>query len=82
MSFEERKQLNREIKKAEQAVEKAEQEISGLEARIAEMEQQMAAGTVSEELLKTYSAAQQTLEQTLEEWTQATEEAERLKSLG
>lgn len=82
MSFEERKQLNREIKKAEQAVEKTEQQITTLEAQVAEMEQQMAAGSVSEELLGKYSSARQALEEAMEEWTKATEEAERLKALG
>lgn len=82
MSFEERKQLNREVKKAEQAVEKTEQQITTLEAQVAEMEQQMAAGSVSEELLGKYSSARQALEEAMEEWTKATEEAERLKALG
>ncbi len=82
MSFEERKQLNREIKKAEQAVEKTEQQITTLEAQVAKMEQQMAAGSVSEELLGKYSSARQALEEAMEEWTKATEEAERLKALG
>ena len=82
MSFEERKQLNREIKKAEQAVEKTERQITTLEAQVAEMEQQMAAGSVSEELLGKYSSARQALEEAMEEWTKATEEAERLKALG
>ncbi len=82
MSFEERKQLNREIKKAEQAVEKTEQQITTLEAQVAEMEQQMAAGSVSEEVLGKYSSARQALEEAMEEWTKATEEAERLKALG
>ncbi len=82
MSFEERKQLNREIKKAEQAVEKTEQQITTLEDQVAEMEQQMAAGSVSEELLGKYSSARQALEEAMEEWTKATEEAERLKALG
>ena len=82
MSFEERKQLNREVKKAEQAVEKTEQQITTLEAQVAEMEQQMAAGSVSEELLGKYSSTRQALEEAMEEWTKATEEAERLKALG
>ncbi len=82
MSFEERKQLNSEIKKAEQAVEKTEQQITTLEAQVAKMEQQMAAGSVSEELLGKYSSARQALEEAMEEWTKATEEAERLKALG
>ena len=37
MSFEERKQWNREIKKAEQQIERWEKEIAGWEEKIAEM---------------------------------------------
>lgn len=79
LAFEERKQLNREIKKADQLVEKLEQRIARLEEEIAGMEEQLAAGTVSDGLLKSYSDAQQQLEQAMEEWTVATEEAEKLK---
>ena len=79
LSFEERKQLNREMKKAAQLVEKAEQEVTRLEGEIAELEKQMAAGTVNDELLKNYGERQKQLEEAMTEWETATEEAEKLK---
>ena len=79
LSFEERKQLNREMKKAAQRVEKAEQEVTRLEGEIAELEKQMAAGTVNDELLKNYGERQKQLEEAMTEWETATEEAEKLK---
>ncbi len=80
LSFEERKQLNKEIRKAEQRVEKAEQQVTDLEHEVAEMERQMASGVVSDELLKNYHAAQQKLEEAMEEWERATEGADAIKS--
>lgn len=79
MSFEERKQLNREIKKAEQRVEKAEQEIARLEEEIRQMEEKMAAGEISDDLLKAYGQAKGDLESGMEEWEQATEACEEIK---
>lgn len=80
LSFEERKQLNKEIRKAEQRVEKAEQLVTDLEHEVAEMERQMSSGVVNDELLRNYHAAQQKLEEAMEEWERATEEADAIKS--
>lgn len=79
MSFEERKQMNRELKKGEQRVEKAEQEIARLEEEIRQMEEKMAAGEISDDLLKAYGQAKRDLEGTMEEWEQATEAYEAMK---
>lgn len=79
LAFEERKQLNREIKKAGQLVEKIEQKIARLEENIAAMEGELAVGKVSDELLKEYAESQKQLESAMDEWTMATEEVERLK---
>lgn len=79
LAFEERKQLNREIKKAGQLVEKIEQKIARLEEKIAAMEGELAVGKVSDELLKEYAESQKQLESAMDEWTMATEEVERLK---
>lgn len=80
LSFEERKQWNREIKKAEQRVEKAENEVARLEQEIAAFEKQMAAGTVNDELLKNYGERQKQLEEAMEEWEKATQELEEKQS--
>lgn len=79
MSFEERKQMNRELKKGEQRVEKAEMEIARLEEEIRQMEEKMAAGEISDDLLKAYGQAKRDLEETMEEWEQATEAYEAMK---
>lgn len=79
MSFEERKQMNRELKKGEQRVEKAEMEIARLEEEIRQMEEKMAAGEISDDLLKAYGQAKRDLEGTMEEWEQATEAYEAMK---
>lgn len=80
MSFEERKQWNRELKKAEQRVEKAENDVARLEQEIAGFEQQMATGIVNDELLKNYGERQKQLEEAMEEWEKAIEAIETLKS--
>lgn len=79
LSFEERKQLSREIRKAEQRVEKAEQAIARLESEIQVFEKKMAEGTVSDDLLKDYGQAKQRLEECMEEWEMATEACEDIK---
>lgn len=79
MSFEERKQLNRDIRRAEQSVEKAEKEISLLETEIATMEEKMAQGEISDELLKTYGSAKAQLKTAMDVWEGAHEEAEMWK---
>lgn len=79
MSFEERKQLNRELRKAEQRVEKAEKDIARLEEEIRQMEEKMAAGEISDDLLKAYGQAKRDLEEIMEEWEQATEAYEDMK---
>lgn len=78
LSFEERKQWNREIKKAEQRVEQAESAVTKLEAEIADMERKMAEGAVDNELLRKYGEVQKRLEEAMEEWEKATVELERM----
>lgn len=82
MSFEERKQWNRDLKKAEQQVEKIEAEITELENRISETEAKMAAGEVNEQLFKTYGEDKQRLENCMEAWENAHETVEKIKEQG
>lgn len=79
LSFEERKQLNREVKKAEQRVVRAEEEIAALEKEIAQMEEKMNAGLVEEELLMKYGEKQKQLEEAMDVWEKATLEAEEIR---
>ncbi len=79
LSFEERKQLNREVKRAEQKVTRAEEAVAALEKEIALMEEKMNAGLVHEELLVEYGEKQKQLEEAMNVWESATLEAEELK---
>lgn len=79
LSFEERKQWNKDLRKAEQRVTRAEEEVARIEKEIADQEARMAAGEVNEPLLKAYSERKKELEQAMEEWEEATEKLEGLK---
>lgn len=80
LSFEERKQLNRDIKKAEQLVSKIEAEIASLEDKIEKSEQQMAVGNINDDLLKDYERAKKRLDECMVEWELSHEELEKAKS--
>lgn len=76
-SFEEQKEINRQIKKAEKLVEEMEAKIAGLEQQISEMDQQLAnPQNASDELFTSYEKVKHQLEQTLYDWELSTEELE------
>lgn len=79
MSFEERKQWNREIRKAEQRIGKVEQEIAALEKKQEEMERRMATGEIEDRLYKEYDEVKKRQEECLTEWEAAHEALEELK---
>jgi len=82
LSYEARKELSRQIKKAERAVEQAEKKITSLETEIKDMEAQLlipekaADGT----LLKTYENKKHELEKQMYEWGVCNEELEKIKN--
>ena len=80
LGFEERKQLNKEVRKAEQRVSKVESDIESCELKIAELEEQMANGASDESIFKAYGAAKQELENLMEEWESANAELEERRS--
>ena len=80
LAFAERKQLNRDLKKAQQQVDNAERTVASLEAQLADMEQQMSAGIVNDDLLRRYSDCKHSLSQAMDAWEQAMEAAEALQS--
>ena len=80
LSFEERKQQNREIRKAGQKVESIEKEISRLEEEMGKLEEEMAGGKVDERLYKNYDESKKTLDSLLQEWEDAHEIMEGLKN--
>lgn len=79
LSYEDRKQLNREIKKAEQQVENVEKAISTFEEKIKEMEEKMATGAVNEDIYLQYNQLKKTLEDYMEDWEKAHEVLEKVK---
>jgi ATP-binding cassette subfamily F protein 3 len=82
LSYEARKELSKQIRKAEKAVEEAEKQIESLEAEIAKIEKELEdpANAASGELFKTYEKKKRELEQKMYEWEVLGEEAEKLKT--
>jgi ATP-binding cassette subfamily F protein 3 len=80
VSFEERKEINKNISKIEKNIEKTEKEIAGLEKKIAEMDQVLANTNGSDpEIFKKYDRLKKDLEHKMYEWEIQTEELEELK---
>ena len=79
LSYEERKEQQRKIKRAERLVELCEVTIAETEKAIAEVEATLASGDTSQELFDKYAALKAQLEQEMTEWEEATEAYENLK---
>jgi ATP-binding cassette subfamily F protein 3 len=79
LSFEERKEINKNISRLEKSVEKAEQDISALEGKIADMDKMLenADGT-DPEIFKKYDRLKKELEQKMYEWEILQEELEEI----
>jgi ATP-binding cassette subfamily F protein 3 len=80
VAYEQRKELNKKIKKAERNVEEAESKIAEIEKTIKELESEMASGASNEEIFAAYNKKKREQEQLLYEWEILTEELENLKS--
>jgi ATP-binding cassette subfamily F protein 3 len=69
LSFEDKKEINKNIKRAEKQVEELETEIARLEKTIEEMDKQLAEPeNANESLFEDYEKVKRTLEQTMYEW--------------
>jgi len=69
VSFEERKEINKNINKLEKSIEKNEQEIAALEQKIAEMDKTLAETNGSDpEIFKKYDRMKKELENKMYEW--------------
>jgi ATP-binding cassette subfamily F protein 3 len=79
LSFEERKEINKNISRLEKSVEKAEQDISALEGKIADMDKMLenVDGT-DPEIFKKYDRLKKELEQKMYEWEILQEELEEI----
>ncbi len=79
LSFEERKEINKNISRLEKSVEKTEQEINALEGKIAEMDKILENADGSDpEIFKKYDRLKKELEQKMYEWELLTEELEEI----
>ena len=79
LSYEERKEQQRKIKKAERLVELCEVAIAETEKAIADVEATLASGDTSAELFTKYDELKKQLEKEMTEWEEATEAYENLK---
>ena len=79
LSYEERKEQQRKIKKAERLVELCEVAISETEKAIFAIEERLSTGDTSTELLTQYDQLKQQLEKEMTEWEEATEAYESLR---
>ena len=79
LSYEERKEQQRKIKRAERLVELCEVAIAETEKAIADVEATLASGDTSQALFDKYAALKAQLEKEMTEWEEATEAYENLK---
>ncbi|MDR0871925.1 MAG: ATP-binding cassette domain-containing protein, partial [Prevotellaceae bacterium] len=77
--YEQRKEQNKKLRRAEREVEESEQKITETENIIKEMESKIANGIADTETLTLYNKKQRELEQQMYEWEILTEELEKLK---
>ena len=70
LSFEEKKEINRNISKLEKQIDNTENEISGIETELAEMDKVLSAPETLEDhsVFEKYDQLQSTLEQTMQRW--------------
>lgn len=80
LSYQEQKEHEREVRRAEKRVKTLEQQIADTEAAIAEIEEQLSHGTAPDsEIFSRHATLNQQLEEVMAEWEQASEELEELK---
>lgn len=80
LSYAEKKEFEKLVRKAEKKVKDAEQEVERCESEIAEIEQQLSAGANDPSLFEKHGALQSELEKAMDAWEQATMELETLKN--
>jgi ATP-binding cassette subfamily F protein 3 len=80
-SFEERKEISKQIKKAERQVTDLENKIAKLESEIAEMDKKLAKPeNADDKLFTNYEKVKRTLERTLYEWELMVEQFDELQN--
>lgn len=80
LSYEEKKEFEKQVRKAEKKVKDAEKEVERCESEIADLEQKLSAGATDPELFKKHGTLQAELEKAMDAWEQASTELETLKN--
>jgi len=81
LSFEEKKQLEKDLKKTQNKINKLENQVEELEAKIEELSNNLHDPTkYSDALLEQYNAAKQELEQVMTDWEENQLQEEELKN--
>lgn len=79
ISYHQKKEMDRNIRKAERKVIEIETKIEKIEQQISDIEESLAAGIISDELLKTYNDNKIILEEMTSEWENLQTELDNLK---
>lgn len=80
LSYEEKKEFEKQVRKAEKKVKDAEKEVERCESEIADLEQKLSAGATDPKLFKKHGTLQAELEKAMDAWEQASTELETLKN--
>ncbi len=81
LSYQEQKEHEREIRRAEKRVKTLEQQIADTEAAIAQIEEMLSQGNASDpEIYTKHAALNQQLEDVMAQWEQASEDLENIKN--
>ena len=79
ISYQQKKELDRILRKAEKMVTEAEDKITELESQISEIELKLSEGKFDEALLKEYEDKKKLLDNTTDIWDEAQTEVEKIK---
>lgn len=79
-SYAEKKEFEKQIRKAERLVKDAEAKVSQLEAELKVVEDKLAAGVTDNDLFERHSEVSKSLDAAMSEWEDATMELENLKN--
>ncbi|MCH5238808.1 MAG: ABC-F family ATP-binding cassette domain-containing protein [Muribaculaceae bacterium] len=80
LTYQQKKEFDRQLRKAEKIVSTIENEIENIESLILELEEKMSQGIISDEIMKEYSDKKRLLDSKTEEWDKAQTELDTLKS--
>lgn len=82
LSYQQKKEFDRKLRKAEKQVKEIEQKIESLESEIKEIEDKMSEGVFDQDLMMEYNEKQKNLEKLTDDWEISQEELDKLKDNG